>query len=234
VDPRLIEFTQHQWRHSFNGGLAAVGCRVVNDPTTEQRASFKPYQLKMAAASGLRVPETLITNSPEEAEAFRTRLAGAGRRTVYKPLTGLRYHLGETRELTESTDTGDSLRLAPVIFQQFVEKGRDLRVLVAGNHIAAAAVTTAHDELIDWRLDPLSGFETFTLGDDLTQAVQTVVRSLGLHTASLDLRMDRNGDIYFFEANPGGQFLMLDNGTHFVTAELFARSLIDLAEASTP
>lgn len=229
VDPRLVDFAQKQWRHAFFGGLSALGCRIVNDPAAEQRASFKPYQLKVAAASGLRVPETVITNSPEDAEAFRRRLDAVGMRTVYKPLTALRYHIGETRLLTDAIDTGDSLRLAPVIFQQCIERGRDLRVLVAGRHIAAASVTTPDDDLLDWRLDPRSDFAPATLSPGLERAVRRVVGDLGLHTASLDLRADPDGDVYFFEANPGGQFLMLDRGTTLNTAKLFAQSLIDVA-----
>nr|BFE61638.1 hypothetical protein GCM10020063_061640 [Dactylosporangium thailandense] len=50
VDHRLVTFVRHQWQHGLHGAVAATGCR--------------PWQLAVAAASGLRVPRTLVTNAP--------------------------------------------------------------------------------------------------------------------------------------------------------------------------
>jgi hypothetical protein len=45
---------------------------------------MKPLQLRAAVNAGLRVPETLITNDPEEAENFVRRLWDEGKEVVYK------------------------------------------------------------------------------------------------------------------------------------------------------
>ncbi len=47
-------------------------------------ASHKPRQLQVAAACGLRVPRSLITNDPEQVRAFAAEVGPGG--LVYKAL----------------------------------------------------------------------------------------------------------------------------------------------------
>ncbi|MER7282172.1 hypothetical protein ABT369_47865 [Dactylosporangium sp. NPDC000244] len=226
VDHRLVTFVQHQWQHGFHGAVAATGCRIVNDPQRERRAQYKPWQLAVAAASGLRVPRTLVTNAPGKAEAFRAELARLGHRTIFKPLTPLLFHLGETREFTEGLATGETLELAPVIFQQCVERGVDLRLFVVGDRVVPAAVRSRHDELIDWRVDPDAAYEPAELPPATLRSVAAAVAAMGLDTASVDLRLDDRGDLYFFEANPAGQFLMLEPPLQVNLSRILAEHLI--------
>lgn len=232
VDARMVRFVQQEWRHALHGGLLAVGCRVVNDPRQEYRAQFKPWQLTVAAKAGFPVPETAVTNSAAEAEAFRRRMAAQGSRTVFKSLTPLPwFHLGETREFTADVATGEVLGLAPVIFQQCIEKGVDLRVFVAGQDVVSAEVRTEHTELIDWRLDPEVAYQATTLSSNEAATVRKVVAGLGLDTASVDLRREPDGTLYFFEANPSGQFLMLEKPLGVNVAGIFAQFLASCIHA---
>lgn len=60
----------------------------TNDRLAERRASSKLEQLKAARASGLRVPETLVTNERTRALAFAQSLWTDGREVAFKPLSG--------------------------------------------------------------------------------------------------------------------------------------------------
>lgn len=67
------------------GGVLSALPRWLNHPADIARAEYKPLQLAQARAAGLRVPDTLITNDPEEAQRF-----AADRDVIYKPLTATR------------------------------------------------------------------------------------------------------------------------------------------------
>lgn len=56
----------------------------VNNPISQASANLKIRNLQIAQTVGFSVPDTLVTNSPEEFNEFRTRFAGD---IIYKPLT---------------------------------------------------------------------------------------------------------------------------------------------------
>jgi len=225
VDDDLRRFVLREWRDAINSSLRAAGCALVNEPAATAEAT-KPWQIRSALESGLRVPESLITNNSKDAESFRERCKREGWRTIYKPLTFLNYHMGETRELPPLNELEETLHVSPVILQRCIEKGFDVRVFVAGCYMKGARIQTRYDELIDWRLDPACTCVGWDIPGPVQHGIARLMRRLGLQTASLDLRVDENGDIFFFEANPGGQFLFVEDETKSNLSRELARLLI--------
>lgn len=70
----------------FGAVLSALRCRWVNHPHRNAIAESKPLQLATAAACGLTIPDTFITNDPEAARAFVT----AKRAVLSTSLSGAR------------------------------------------------------------------------------------------------------------------------------------------------
>lgn len=211
TDPRLRGFITNEWKHALFGGLSASGCKFVNDPWKELKAQYKPWQLYQAATLGILVPETIITNEPSKVREFKKQLNSKGMRMVYKPLSPLEYHLGETRILNDVVAEADaSIELAPIILQQCIERGQDVRVFIAGDFVAAASIATKHEDLIDWRLDLTVTIQQVDLPHGLESSLLNLMTALGLTTGSLDLRQAPDGKYYFLEVNPGGQFLFLE------------------------
>ena len=115
-------------------GRRAVVCLDavwVNDPDRDEAASRKMWQLKVASEIGLRVPRTCMTNSPERARQF---IAGEPGDVIYKAFSATPETWRETRVVTE-TQIGqlDQVRLAPVIFQEAIPGGCDIRVTMVGD-----------------------------------------------------------------------------------------------------
>ncbi|MGQ0774971.1 MAG: MvdC/MvdD family ATP grasp protein [Pseudonocardiales bacterium] len=81
ADRRFAEAEAH---HGVGGLLSCLPCRWVSHPGRIADASAKPGQLRLAAACGLRVPETLISSSPEQVRDF---VAAQGGPVVYKPMS---------------------------------------------------------------------------------------------------------------------------------------------------
>jgi len=80
-DRRFVEAEAH---HGVGGLLSCLPCRWVSHPARIADASAKPGQLRLAAACGLRVPQTLISSSSEQVRRFVAELGAA---VVYKPMS---------------------------------------------------------------------------------------------------------------------------------------------------
>jgi hypothetical protein len=231
-DPRLRGYAAKQWELAIDGGLALCNARFVNMPSAEARASSKPVQLVAARNSGFAVPRTLVTNDARQAQQFIDRLRQEGTRCIFKSLAPGRYHFGETRVIETLASHEEELGVSPVIFQECIERGQDYRVTLFGAKVYAARVTTpSGGDLIDWRIDPLAGYEALTMPDEVVGRLQSVLRALGLETGSFDLRQYPSGKLYFFEVNPAGQFLYLDRYGYPDIGRDFARFLCGIDQA---
>jgi glutathione synthase/RimK-type ligase-like ATP-grasp enzyme len=229
VEKDLQKFVSTEKKHALHGSIYASECRVVNSPFCELKAQYKPYQLRQASKLGLMIPETCITNDANKACEFATRLSNNGKRCIYKPFTSPEDNFAPTRILTteQLEEATAELTVAPVIFQECIEKGVDIRVCVVGDKLFSAAIIPTHADLIDWRLDPVSKTEHYNLPEDIKDKLFKLTRALGLETGSIDLRVNPDGQFYFFEINPSGQFLWLEADLGLPICDAFADLLLE-------
>jgi glutathione synthase/RimK-type ligase-like ATP-grasp enzyme len=203
-----IRFASRECREALWGALHASGIPIFNRPEMEAIATYKPYQLRVAQSCGLRIPNTIITNDPQEVLRFR---ASHGK-IIYKGLSATKIRMTETRFLGDE-DIKDlwRLRFSPVIFQEYIERGREYRVTVVGNKVFSAEILTDNPAaMVDWRLDPGYGVRPINLPPAVQDALVRLCGKLGLDSGSIDLRETPSGDLYFLEINPSGQFMFLD------------------------
>jgi glutathione synthase/RimK-type ligase-like ATP-grasp enzyme len=196
--------------------------RVVS-PSCAEHAATKPAQLAAALRGGLRVPHTLITSDPRKAAEFIERHAG---RVVHKAMTGPRNLFLETRLWQESDRSAlRQLPLAPTIFQELIEGPKDIRVTIVGDEVYAAAIDSSRSRAgLDSRLDMDVPVEPFELPDRAITLVLALMRDLGLLFATVDLKMTADGELYFLELNPQGQFLYIE----ILTGQPIAAALAQL------
>lgn len=226
AEPSLIRFTARQWELTIDSFVSLSGARFVNHPLRERIAIQKPTQLHSAAKLGFRVPRTIVTNNPIKAKSFIEELHASRKRCVFKPLWPGHYHFGETRVIETVDGLSDELAVAPVIFQECIEKGRDVRYTIFGENVYAATVNTSATELVDWRIDPLASYIPIDLDREIVAKSRQLLSALGLVTGSFDVRIDQEGQPYFFEVNPSGQFLYLERFGFPDIGQDFARFLV--------
>jgi glutathione synthase/RimK-type ligase-like ATP-grasp enzyme len=227
AEKRVRRFCELESNTFFRGSLAAAtGIPVVNDPMAEWAAEHKPLQLAAARQAGLRVPRTVMTNDPVAIRALYEETDG---QCVYKTFRPPSWRMVETRQLRrEDLHALDSLRHAPIIAQELIRTGRDIRVTVVGTEIIAAEVTPSMAEAaLDWRLDLAAIWRTHDLPADVSRRVESAVGSLGLHYGCVDLRQDPDGEYVFFEVNPAGQFLFVEIDTARPILDAFVTLLRD-------
>lgn len=216
ADPGLSEadaaFACRQAEEALAGLAASLGVRWVNDPWRDAAASRKPLQLAAAERAGLRVPRTLVTSEPARARAFLEAVPGA---CVHKALHATAGDWHPTRRIgPDDLSRLDALRLAPVILQEHVA-GVDVRVTVAGEALFAAAIdargTGSPD---DFRpAFDAARVERCALPADVERRLRALVAALGLSYAALDLRRGEDGEHWFLEVNPSGQWRFVEERT---------------------
>lgn len=189
----------------LRGALSVSPVPVYNDPLCEERASRKLWQLHHARKAGLTVPETIMTNDPEEVRNFYEKLGG---QVIFKPFTSRPAPLGGTQLLERRhLRSLGLLANAPVIFQERIDAVRDIRLTVVGDEYFAGE-SSSH--LLDWRLDPSVRWARHRLPASLEGKLQQFMSQIGLALASLDFRLTDSGEYVFLEVNPNGQFLFLE------------------------
>jgi glutathione synthase/RimK-type ligase-like ATP-grasp enzyme len=167
----------------------------------------------VAQEVGLSLPHTLVTTDPARARAFVERQAGC--RTVLKAFLASEQGWRETR-LVRAEDMAklETVRLAPVIFQEYVE-GVDLRVTIVGSRIFTAEIDATRTSYpVDMRM--VVGEADVRVGalpSALEEALLALMSRLGLMYGALDLRRRPDGSYVFFEVNPAGQWLFVEQRT---------------------
>lgn len=213
-DPIFQNFAFSEATEAFQGLWPALDVFWVNHPTRDSNAHRKVYQLQVAQQVGLTIPETLITNDPEQARAF-VEAHGFGR-TIYKAFTGTRQAWRETRLLKED-DFGhiESVRFAPVIFQRYVDAQVDLRITVVGNDLFPAAIHSQESSYkVDFRMDMSSArVEPHRLPPAVEDGLRALMEELGIVYGAVDMRLTPDGEYVFLEVNPAGQWLFIEART---------------------
>jgi hypothetical protein len=212
ADARVRQFAVLESQSGLYGLLRCWPGLWVNDIENDQNADFKPRQLAAMRRLGLRFPETLVTNDPDEARSFFDRHNGD---VVYKAFnqTGVMW-LPTRRLLPADLAALPSLQFAPVIFQRFVDGPQDIRVTVVGEQVFATEFVIADADCIDHRLVMASvPCIAHTLPPPVAADALRLVRALGLEYGSIDLRIMPDGAYVFFEINTAGEFLYLEERT---------------------
>jgi hypothetical protein len=194
--------------------------RVINRMAPMASNSSKPYQAQLIEAHGFAVPETLITNDPDEVRAF-LRQHG---RLVFKSTSGMR-SIVQTLE-GEHLERLESVRSCPVQFQQFIE-GTNIRVHVVGWHVFA---TEARTEATDYRyagsqVGEGTDLRAIVLPPELTARCQSLGQAMGLAFSGIDLKITPDGQVYCFEVNPSPAYTYYETHTGQPIALAVARYL---------
>jgi glutathione synthase/RimK-type ligase-like ATP-grasp enzyme len=209
TDPELRRFCVSESSTVFMSWLTLMGQRVMNPMFSRAGANYKPYQLATISEVGFKIPKTLCSNDPVQVRDFYERLSG---KVIYKILTSTSTQFAETHRLTPSELKNlDTLCHAPAIFQEEISGGLELRATVVDSDVFTVSVVPNQPGAeIDWRLDPSVKFDKFELETQQKKSLIDLCRRLGLRYGAIDLRLLPNGEMVFFEVNPGGQFLFAE------------------------
>ncbi|MFF0312043.1 MvdC/MvdD family ATP grasp protein [Streptosporangium sp. NPDC004379] len=228
LSPLERAFAVAELEQTMGGLLASLDCYWMSRPGDVRAASWKPEQLRRAAAMGFEVPRTLITTDPEAVRAFHAECGG---RTIFKSMAGPSALVSVETDAEAVTGPPPSLempttllgeaelaaleavRLAPCLFQEYVDKDRELRVTVIGDEVFAAEIHSQErpETAVDVRrFDVDVPYRAARLPDETAALCLEFVHSYGLTFGALDLILTPDGRYVFLENNPVGQFFYVE------------------------
>ena len=222
-------FCERETRAFLEGVLFALPTqRWLSPPQAIWYAEHKPYQLAVAARLGFVLPNTVVTNDQGAAWDFAQGRCLVGKAVNSGYIAGPE---GNQAIFTSALDAGDledlgGLALAPVTFQEKVEKSSDIRVTVVGDEVFAAEILSQGRESsrVDWRAtdDPNLEHRIHDLPPTLAHRCRRLVSHLGLSFGAIDFALDSSGKYVFFEINPNGEWLWLEDRLGFPISDSIA------------
>ncbi len=196
----------------------SAGSRWVNSLEGQLVGSVKINQLIAAAQAGLRVPETCMSNDPDEVRSF---VSDQGGKALCKPFVqkswkkASKTYLQLASIVTDSDLASDlSIQNSPSIFQSYIEKQFEVRVVVLGDSYKALRLNSQENEnaMLDWRGDRFGNItvEECSLPTRVWRALRDTFDSLKIEFGCVDLIVTPDGEYVFLEVNEQGQFLWME------------------------
>ncbi len=230
IDPAITDdtgrlFALSETTEAVRGLWYAMDCFWMNHPMADEKSLRKVAQHRVAHRLGLRIPETLVTNGPDEARAFVERHSATGvirkafRNIPQAPRATMKVGPAEIARL-------DSVRFAPVIFQEYIPLSLDLRVTCVDGEMFATAFRSEQQYEVDYR-SGIGSAEVFpyTLPDDVATRLQALLDHFGLTYGAVDFRVTPEGEHVFFEVNPAGEYLFAVDRTGQPVPQAIAAAL---------
>jgi glutathione synthase/RimK-type ligase-like ATP-grasp enzyme len=198
----------------------------VSDPEATRTACRKPVQLAIAKGLGLKIPDTCISNSPDEIKAFIARLhdkpiimkpAGTSFVDLTKDGKGQISKVIFTKIIKPELilENIDLTRNCPVIFQEAVQKDSDVRITVVDDEVFCAEITLegcSDPSNVDWRNhDGVRKYKKHSLPQDIAQLCVNLPKVRGLWFVLINMPYSLKDGYTFFEINPQGQWLPSEN-----------------------
>ncbi|TSD02816.1 MAG: hypothetical protein Athens071416_455 [Parcubacteria group bacterium Athens0714_16] len=200
--------------------LFESGCKWINHPESNRVADNKIFQLRLAQQLGLHVPKTIVTNNTEEVLDFYKHIEP--KQLIYKTLshpfiseTAETFRSVFTSHLEISQQTMESIKFAPCLIQEQIDKDHELRITVIGDRLFTARIFS-QDTLsttIDWRRDQHKiklRQELATLDPNIERLCFQLLKQLNLIFGTIDMIVTPTGEHVFLEVNPNGQWLWIE------------------------
>ena len=215
-------------RAALDGFLGALHADWLDPLPRVRAAEDKLTQLREAERAGLHVPPTIVTNDPDEVRRLWEACAG---QLVTKMLTPIARSMGPAPAVYTHTlsaddlDDLDGLALAPMVFQQRVDKLRELRVVYVAGRCFVGSLEARGD---DWRrlTEDAPPWQIDRLPDDVAARLDALMRALGLRFGVADLLAARDGSHAFLEVNPVGEWGMLERDLGLPIGAALAEELL--------
>jgi len=215
------KFIESTWKNLFEGDLCTVASEqvFVNDPIRTKKGYNKVSQLEVAKNSGFNTPDTLLSNSYIDILNFCQNKS-----VIIKPMiTDTRFPIYVNDFDIEKTSEND-IKICPSIFQEKLNSTVNYRVNVFGDNIYAFRI---ENERMDWRTGN-SKMTFVILPKNIEESAFHFIKKSGLKMGCIDLKESSEGEIYFLENNPQGQFSFLEATTGFPLMKKFVQYIYSL------
>ncbi len=207
-------FLNRERREFLEGLFLGLHAKWINPIHNTYVGERKVWQLKLAYELGLLVPKTIITNELAKAKKFQDTI----KNVIVKPIShGLQVTKDATYSIYTSTlnkieeNAESEIFSSPILIQENIIRGLDIRVTIIGERVFPVAIYKNNIHTIDWRRPEIKKtYKKHTISQDLTNKLLELNKKMGLIYSAIDLIQDENGQVFFLETNPAGEWLWLE------------------------
>jgi glutathione synthase/RimK-type ligase-like ATP-grasp enzyme len=199
------------------GALLAAGPRWIDHPAAQWVAGHKLLQLRTAAALGIRVPETIATNDPEDGQRWADQIGAPVLAKAVSSGPGIAPFADQV-----SADDLELLVHCPTLLQSVVSAEADIRVVTFGDTAFAWARARRPGEPIDWRrVDPAGAAFRQVTEPEVCRSALALANALDLRFSVQDWLIGGQADPpVFLEVNPQGNWLFLPGAEDLIAPVL--------------
>jgi glutathione synthase/RimK-type ligase-like ATP-grasp enzyme len=238
LDEGSRDYVEAEFNEILQGLYALLGhANWINSPFSTRISHRKMLQLQIAHKIGFNIPKTIVTNDAETALRFADEVGSdlaiksLGSLSVTQEIGGKITQFGIfTRRITraELEEFRDKVRYLPTQFQQFIEKRYELRITCVGKRVFACRIEPRPGNLTDedCRLDIRSLNHVACDCPELHEKLHAYMQAFGLNFACFDIAITKMGEAVFFECNPNGQWLWVENLTGLPIGKAIADELL--------
>jgi Glutathione synthase/Ribosomal protein S6 modification enzyme (glutaminyl transferase) len=189
----------------------------------------KMLQLNIAQKHGLTVPKTIFSNDADKITAFfhkycKGKMVAKLHGVISKSMGG--ENLLSTNIIDEdSLENIADVEYCPMIFQPYIEKEYELRIVYLDEEFFTGKINNS--ENADWRIAQGNYFwSEYHLPENIKQNLTAMMKEMGLYLGAIDVIKGKDGQYYFLEVNPQGEWGMLQKDLNFPIAQRIADNLI--------
>lgn len=216
VQPEHADFVRRELAVAMDAFLE-TGPEIfqINSAAADRLAGNRIAQAERARRIGFSVPETLVTQDAVAAREF----LDAHREVLCKALSFGRVASvpGDERVVYASKAPPDlaleGLASCPVLFQRQIAKRYDWRITTVGDRaFTARALFDPDASPVDWRQagDSATRFQCADPPADVLERILRLASDSGIVYGAHDLIETAEGEFFFLETNPAGQWGWLE------------------------
>jgi glutathione synthase/RimK-type ligase-like ATP-grasp enzyme len=208
LEKETMEFLR-QYYYSF------PDLKWLTNPYKIHLTKGRVNQLVFASKLGFKIPKTIVTNNKAD---FLTFFEECYRKVIIKSINPLSYTSkngkkeGFYTEIIDDSNIKDIdfklLSNSPTLFQEFIDSEYELRITSVDNQHFATKIVSS---ITDWRKQQaVVKYEEYSLSNDISILVTKYLNHYDLDFGCFDLIKGKDGQYYFLELNPNGQWLWLE------------------------
>lgn len=227
-------FLIKEYHSLLNGIYSILSSRLwINYVYSIIEAENKIYQLILAKKLGFKIPKTLISNNRDRVYEF---IRANYFNCIIKPMrSGFIDDLNNPKVIftnkinRDKLEELDRIQSCPSIFQSNITKEADIRVTVVGEKVFAARIESQKytENEIDWRRgNNIIDHNYIELPTEIENKCVNFVKKLNLLFGAIDLVLDQEGNFYFLEINPNGQWAWIEKRLELPISNEIAKLLI--------
>lgn len=201
----------------------------VNHPRDNRFADNKIIQQKIALELGLRIPDSLITTSPDTAKEFILKYDSVAAKPIYNGFIKRDgdYNIIYTNCLSKKhLENIDSVRYCPTFFQEYIPKLFELRITIIGDKFFVCRIDSQNSSKTkdDWRRYDFDNVQhsEYSIPENIKEKLFSLMSYFNLRFGAIDMIVTPEHEHVFLEINPNGQWGWIQHHTGMQIAKTIA------------